>query len=439
MDLYTLVTDIGKAKIANATVLGKKIDFVKLKVGDGGGDYYEPNESQTDLVHTVWEGNINNVLTGGEKNPNWIIVQTVIPPEEGGFYIREAGIFDNDDNLLAISKYPECYKPTMSDGSTDDLTIELIFEISNASTINLKIDPLVTLASMQNLYDLESKINKKIENINTQLNDMRYEEAGGTATAITLNIPETLDNGYWKKFIVKADNGGVATTINGKPLYKVCSTNPPNLKANRPYEIYYNATNDCFFLKASATGTTSADKVLAGETFSTENDTDLIGTMPNRGAVTATLNSGGSYTIPKGYHNGSGKVTVNSLATQMANNGVTLTSASQLISEIKAYSKTGQLLTGTATIESLGGKQHFTKTLSSVVKGSTVEIPFVPETITILFYNGGTVATDYSCCYVPELGMFRMTETGVPHYTLSGKTLTATAVWNGKAIIKAYS
>ncbi|MBY6851156.1 phage tail protein [Clostridium botulinum] len=165
MDIYTLVTNIGKAKIANATVTGSKVDFLKLKVGDGNGSYYEPSESQTDLVHTVWEGNVNNVLTGGENNPNWIIVQTVIPPGEGGFYVREAGIFDNDDNLLAISKYPESYKPSMEDGSTDDLTIELIFEVSNASIINLKIDPLVTTASMKDLNNLEAKINTQLKDI----------------------------------------------------------------------------------------------------------------------------------------------------------------------------------------------------------------------------------------------------------------------------------
>ncbi|MBY6987615.1 phage tail protein [Clostridium botulinum] len=178
MDIYTLVTNIGKAKIANATVTGSKVDFLKLKVGDGNGSYYEPSESQTDLVHTVWEGNVNNVLTGGENNPNWIIVQTVIPPGEGGFYVREAGIFDNDDNLLAISKYPESYKPSMEDGSTDDLTIELIFEVSNASIINLKIDPLVTTASMKDLNNLEAKINTQLKDI-AKKTDKFTEDSNG--------------------------------------------------------------------------------------------------------------------------------------------------------------------------------------------------------------------------------------------------------------------
>ena len=183
------------------------------------------------------------------------------------------------------------------------------------------------------------------------LNDNnKYEVAGGTETAITLNMPATLNDGYWKKFIASKDNGGTPTTINGKSVYKVSTTNPPRFKKDRPYEVYYNAAKNCFFLKASATGTTSADKVLAGETFSTENDTDLVGTMPNKGAVTASLNCGGSYTIPAGYHNGSGRITANSLASQTSANAT----AGNIIRGKTAWVN-GNKITGTATIKSLGG------------------------------------------------------------------------------------
>ena len=188
----------------------------------------------------------------------------------------------------------------------------------------------------------------RIIGLNDNMN--KYEVAGGTEAAITLNMPATLQDGYWKKFIASKDNGGTPTTINGKSVYKVGTTNPPRFKKDRPYEVYYNAAKNCFFLKASATGTTSADKVLAGETFSTENDTDLVGTMPNKGAVTSSLNCGGSYTIPAGYHNGSGKVTANSLASQTSANAT----AGNIISGKTAWVN-GKKITGTATIKSLGG------------------------------------------------------------------------------------
>ena len=207
-----------------------------------------------------------------------------------------------------------------------------------------------------------------LNDITSQFNDIKYEVAGGTETSITLNMPATLNDGYWKKFIASKDNGGTPTTINGKSVYKVGSTNPPRFKKDRPYEVYYNATKNCFFLKASATGTTSADKVLAGETFSTENDTDLSGTMPNKGAVTSSLNCGGSYTIPKGYHNGNGRVTANSLSSQTSANAT----ANDIMSGKTAWVN-GSKLTGTGTIDSLGGIKYkykftFTKTTASDTK-----------------------------------------------------------------------
>ncbi len=228
MDIYTLVTNIGKAKIANATVTGSKVDFFKLKVGDGNGAYYEPNENQTDLMHTVWSGNVNNVLTGGENNPNWIIVQTMIPPAEGGFYIREAGIFDNDNNLLAISKYPESYKPTMDDGSTDDLTVELIFEVSNSSVINLKIDPLVTTASIKDLKNLETKINQKIESITEQMKEIankvdNIKIADGTTT---------------QKGIVQLNN-----TTNSTSITQAATANAVKLAMDRANSAFQSASD----------------------------------------------------------------------------------------------------------------------------------------------------------------------------------------------------
>lgn len=351
---YTLITDIGEAKIANNLYSGKKIDFALLKLGNGNDEEYNPDSSQTDLRKEVWRGNVVHVEID-EKNPNWINIYTVIPPGDGGFWIREMGVFDSDGDMIAICNVAPSYKPTLDEGSAKEITMKMTMAVTNTSVITLKVDPTVIYAKRKDVISLQTRVN----DITTQLNAMAYEEAGGTATAITLNMPSTLKDGYWKKFIAGADNGGAATTINGKPFYKVCSTNPPNLKKDRPYEAYYNLTGDCFFLKASATGTAAPAQVLADVPFSNEDDTDLMGTMPNRGAPAVTLNSGGNYNIQPGYYSG-GKIQVNSMSTQMVNNGVTLTSASQLISGVKAISKSGALLIGTATLQSLGGKNFET-------------------------------------------------------------------------------
>ncbi|RXI57230.1 hypothetical protein DP122_00160 [Clostridium tetani] len=154
---YTILTDIGKAKIANATALQTKVQFTKVLVGDSNGSYYEPTESQTKLKNKVWEGGIGNISID-KDNPNWIVLESVIPSSVGGFTIREVGIEDNEGDLVVIAKYPQTYKPKISDGSTKDLIIKTILEVTNVDSITLKVDPTVILATKKDIEVLENKI-----------------------------------------------------------------------------------------------------------------------------------------------------------------------------------------------------------------------------------------------------------------------------------------
>jgi len=133
-----------------------------------------------------------------------------------------------------------------------------------------------------------------------------YETAGGTGTAITLTTAE-LTNGHSKTFIASANNSSAATTINGVPLYKPNTTDAPTLIAGKAYTIWYDSTGGCFFLKASAEGDAVVADVLAGKKFSNDSDTGILGTMTNQGAKIITP-SAIQQTIPAGYHNGSGYV-----------------------------------------------------------------------------------------------------------------------------------
>ncbi|MCD3211098.1 hypothetical protein G8T71_06980 [Clostridium botulinum C/D] len=158
---YTLVTDIGKAKIANATALQKKLELSKIVLGDSNGSYYEPTENQNKLKNQVWKSEITDKFIDKE-NKNWIVVQTIIPSTIGGFTIREAGIVDSDGDLVVIAKYPETYKPKMSDGSTKDITINLILEVSNVENVTLKVDPTIIFATKEDIKNVQ----KQIRNIN---------------------------------------------------------------------------------------------------------------------------------------------------------------------------------------------------------------------------------------------------------------------------------
>ena len=153
---YTMLTNVGKAKIANASVLNTKVTFSKIAVGDSNGSYYNPTETQTTLVHEVWQGGVGNVKID-EHNSNWIVVESVIPPTTGGFMIREVGLFDDEGDLLVIAKYPETYKPTSDNGTIKELLIRIILEVSNASAVTLKIDPTIVLATKKDIEDLDNK------------------------------------------------------------------------------------------------------------------------------------------------------------------------------------------------------------------------------------------------------------------------------------------
>lgn len=137
---------------------------------------------------------------------------------------------------------------------------------------------------------------------------LKFQTAGGTATAITLTGVELVD-GFQTTFVVKTSNSAAATTINTKPLYKPGTTTAPKLVAGKAATIWYNSAGDNFFIKASAEGTATAGDVLASKTFSNDDDTGVVGTMPNRGAVTI-IPSTALQAIPAGYHDGNGRVNV---------------------------------------------------------------------------------------------------------------------------------
>lgn len=188
---YTILTKIGKAKIANSAALGNQVNLVKFQIGDGGGSYYSPTEGQTKLKNKVWEGNISSVRID-EENPNWIVLETLIPGTEGGFMVREAAAVDNEGNLIAIGKYPETYKPVAGDGSIKDLIIKMVLEVSNTSAVTLKVDPTVILATKNDILELDKKVNKNTSDIKKLTNTIETLEL--VDTKIKLTDPENIFN-----------------------------------------------------------------------------------------------------------------------------------------------------------------------------------------------------------------------------------------------------
>ncbi|MDU6264199.1 MAG: hypothetical protein E6600_06810 [Anaerocolumna aminovalerica] len=150
-------------------------------------------------------------------------------------------------------------------------------------------------------------LNENFDKIDTALgNSSKFEKASGTGTAIILNNI-VLEDGVSKSFIVSANNNGAATTINGKKLHKPGTAETPNLIAGKAVTVWYNTSKDCFFIKASATGNAVAANVLAGKTFSNDDDSDIVGTIPNR---TFSANGGGYITGVSARADGGGALCV---------------------------------------------------------------------------------------------------------------------------------
>ncbi|MBU2707392.1 phage tail protein [Zooshikella marina] len=148
---YSILTDIGKAQLTNAILQDTKLKLTTIKVGDGGQDSGAevfPTEQTRHLTRERWHGKINH-LYQDEKNPLWVVIEAEIPATEGGWCITEFGLFDEQNNLISVGKYPKTYKPKLEEGSGSSLYLKVIIEVANAKHIELKIDPSVTLASRE--------------------------------------------------------------------------------------------------------------------------------------------------------------------------------------------------------------------------------------------------------------------------------------------------
>ena len=149
---FALLTNIGAAKLANATALGAKVEITQMAVGDGNGALPTPNPAQTALTHELRRAQLN-MLTIDPVNTNQIIAEQVIPEDVGGWWIREIGLFDKDGDMIAVANCAETYKPQLQEGSGRVQVIRVILIVSSTEAVTLKIDPSVVLATRKYVDD----------------------------------------------------------------------------------------------------------------------------------------------------------------------------------------------------------------------------------------------------------------------------------------------
>lgn len=149
----TVITTAGAAKLAAATVPGgKKVTLSAMAVGDGNGKLPVPDAGQTKLVHEVWRHALNKVSVDN-KNKNYIVAELVVPPEVGGFWMRELGLYDDAGTLIAVSNMAESYKPELAEGSGRAQTCRMVIIVSNVASVELSIDASTVMATQDYVDD----------------------------------------------------------------------------------------------------------------------------------------------------------------------------------------------------------------------------------------------------------------------------------------------
>ncbi|HFI1643140.1 TPA: phage tail protein [Escherichia coli] len=156
---YAILTNQGAARLANATMLGSKLNLTQMAVGDANGVLPTPDPAQTKLINQKRIAPLN-LLSIDPNNQSQIIAEQIIPENEGGFWIREIGLYDDEGVLIAVANCPETYKPQLQEGSGRTQTIRMILVVTNTEAITLKIDPSVVLATRKYVDDkvLELKL-----------------------------------------------------------------------------------------------------------------------------------------------------------------------------------------------------------------------------------------------------------------------------------------
>ncbi|MBP8813921.1 MAG: phage tail protein [Laribacter sp.] len=146
---YTLLTAVGAAALVNAQASGGIVPFTHIALGDGNGAAVVPTESMKALTHEVHRVPISSVTVDAD-NPNWLVVEAVVQTTTGGWTVREIGLI-GDGKLLAVGNFPDTYKPQLDEGSGRDLVIRMIVQVSNASVVQLTVDPSVAVATNQSI------------------------------------------------------------------------------------------------------------------------------------------------------------------------------------------------------------------------------------------------------------------------------------------------
>ncbi|AXB20834.1 hypothetical protein DNV67_06270 [Salmonella enterica subsp. enterica serovar Napoli] len=187
----TIITDYGKQRlIAAMSPGGTKLTLTQMAVGDGGGNPTNPDTASTTLVNEVWRAAVNSV-TVDKKHPNIIIVELLIPAEVGGFWVREAGIYDEFNKLVAICSLPASEKPLLEQGSGRAQTVRMTLIVSDTSIVNITIDSTTIMATNEYVDNSLEEHEKSRNHPDATLTDKGFTKLYSGVTSIDETMAAT--------------------------------------------------------------------------------------------------------------------------------------------------------------------------------------------------------------------------------------------------------
>ncbi|ECE2100693.1 phage tail protein [Salmonella enterica subsp. enterica] len=187
----TIITDYGKQRlIAAMSPGGTKLTLTQMAVGDGGGNPTNPDTASTALVNEVWRAAVNSV-TVDKKHPNIIIVELLIPAEVGGFWVREAGIYDEFNKLVAICSLPASEKPLLEQGSGRAQTVRMTLIVSDTSIVNITIDSTTIMATNEYVDNSLEEHEKSRNHPDATLTDKGFTKLYSGVTSIDETMAAT--------------------------------------------------------------------------------------------------------------------------------------------------------------------------------------------------------------------------------------------------------
>ncbi|NAI51756.1 phage tail protein [Escherichia coli] len=355
----TVITTAGAAKLAAATAPGgRKVNITTMAVGDGGGKLPVPDAGQTGLIHEVWRHALNKI-SQDKRNSNYIIAELVIPPEVGGFWMRELGLYDDAGTLIAVANMAESYKPALAEGSGRSQTCRMVIIVSSVASVELTIDTTTVMATQDYVDDKIAEHEQSRRHPDASLTAKGFTQLSSATNSTSETLAATpkavkaaydLANGkYTAQDATTARKGLVQLSRATNSTSETLAATPKAVKAA------YDLANG----KYTAQDATTARKGLVQLSSATNSDSETLAATP-KAVKTAYDLANGKYTAQDATTARKGLVQLSS-----ATNSDSETQAATPKAVKSAYDNAEKRLQKDQNGADIPGKDTFTKNIGA--------------------------------------------------------------------------